>query len=571
MLPSSKIEQFLRYFNWSSSSEIISFRTWMVIVILFICYLGLILRLFDVATTEEERLYKRSLFGYHKFKEERKEIIDRNGELLAVNLSTASLYANPKKIIDSKEAVDQLSKVMPKIKTKKLLKELQDDKKSFVWIKRDLTPKEQYGIHNLGIPGFYFQQDQKRVYTYSNLTSHLLGFVGRDGNGLGGLEFHFDKFLRNIDAGIDNSLDLSLDVRVQNIVSEELDKVIKKFSAEGAIGIVADVNNGEILALVNKPDFNPHDPGKAKKEVLFNKATLGAYELGSVMKIVTFASVLDTRKVQLHDLYNITHPLKIDKYTIKDLYPKQGWKTVPELFVFSSNIGTVQMVLELGKDNLRKYLKSFGFMEQSTLELSEKATPLYPADRSWGDVYLATMSYGHGLAVSPVHLVQAMIPIVNGGYLHPLTLLKKNPEAIATPPVKILDDNTSFLMNKLLRRVVKRGGARRAEVPGYLVGGKTGTANKASGGKYDKKSRFSSFISVFPMVDPKYVIYVLIDNPQGLPETNGSATGSWTAAPAAAKMINRIGTLYGVRTFDEKDEQVKNILYIEDYHSDDHV
>ena len=554
MRSSSKIEQFLKYFNWSSYAEVLSFRVWIVIIGLFICYLGLILRLFDVATTEEEKLYQRSFFGYHKFKEERKEIIDRNGELLAVNLSTASLYANPKKIIDAKEAVDQLSKVMPNIKKKKLLKELQDDKKSFTWIKRDLTPKEQYGIHNLGIPGFYFQQDQKRVYTYSNLTSHLLGFVGRDGNGLGGVEFHFDKFLRNIDAGIDDSLDLSLDIRVQNIVSEELDRAIKKFSAEGAIGIVADVNNGEVLALVNKPDFNPHDPGKAKKGVLFNKATLGAYELGSVMKIITFASALDTRKIQLHDLYNITHPIKIDKYTIRDLYPKKGWKTVPEIFTNSSNIGTIQIVLELGKDNLRKYLKSFGFMDQSTLELSEKATPLYPADRAWGDVYLATMSYGHGLAISPVHLVQAMIPVVNGGYLHPLTLLKKKTDSLSTPPVKILDDNTSFLMNKLLRNVVKRGNSRRAEVPGYLVGGKTGTANKASAGKYDKKSRFSSFISVFPMVDPKYVLYVLIDNPQGLPETNGSATGSWTAAPAAAKMINRIGTLYGVRTFDEKDK-----------------
>jgi cell division protein FtsI (penicillin-binding protein 3) len=555
-------DNFSKYFEWVANSKVISARILLLISCLFCCYLSLIIRLFDLATIEEDKLYQRSFFGYHKFKEERKEIVDRNGELLAVNLSTASLYANPKKIIDPKEAVDQLSKIMPQVNKQELLQNLSSDK-TFFWIKRDLTPKEQYGIHNLGIPGFDFQQDQKRVYTYSNLLSHLLGYVGRDGNGLGGVELYFDKFLRNIDSGSAGPLELSVDVRVQNIVSEELDDIIKKFSAQGAIGVVADVTSGEILALVNKPDFDPHAPGKANPEALFNKATLGAYELGSVMKIMTFAIGFDTKKIQLNDLYNITTPLRISGYTIKDFYPKSGWRTVPETFIYSSNIGTVQIALEVGKDTFRKYLRSLGFFNQTSLELKEKATPLYPPSRSWGDLSMATISYGHGIAVSPMHLIQAMIPIVNGGYLHPLTLLKKDKNAISTPPLKVLDDSTSFFMNKLLRLTIEKGSGKRAEVDGYLPGGKTGTANKASNGGYDKKARFSSFVSAFPMNDPKYVLYIMIDNPQGIAETHGAATGSYTAAPATSNIIRRMGTLYGIKPFDPDDADVKNILHVD--------
>jgi cell division protein FtsI (penicillin-binding protein 3) len=560
-------DNLLKHFEWISTPKAISFRMMLLILCLFFCYIALIVRLFDLATIEEDKLYQRSFFGYHKFKEERKEIVDRNGELLAINLSTASLYANPQKIIDPKEAVDQLSKIMPQINKKELLENLTSDK-SFFWIKRDLTPKEQYGVHNLGIPGFDFQQDQKRVYTYKNLLAHLLGFVSRDGNGLGGVELYFDKFLRNIDSGSVDPLELSVDVRVQNIVSEELDDVIKKFSAKGGIGIVADATTGEVLALVNKPDFDPHFPGQANPDALFNKATLGAYELGSVIKTITFAIGFDSKKIQVNDLYNISTPLRISGYTIKDFYPKGGWRTVPELFIYSSNIGTVQIALEIGKDNFRKYLRSLGFLNQTTIELPEKATPLYPPTRSWSDLSTATISYGHGICVTPLHLIQAMIPIVNGGYMHPLTLVKKDKKVIATPPLKVMDDSTSFFMNKLLRLTIEKGSGRRAEVAGYFPGGKTGTANKAVNGKYDKKSRISSFVSAFPMNDPKYVIYVMVDDPHGIAETHGAATGSYTSAPATANIIRRIGTLYGIKPLDPEAEEVKNVLHV-DYIVDD--
>ena len=559
----------MKYFEWIATAKTIKLRALVLIFFIAVAYLVLMFRLFDLATIEEEKLYQRSFFGYHKFKEERKEIVDRNGELLAINLSTASLHANPQKIIDPKEAVDQLAKIMPEINKKDLLENLTSNK-SFFWIKRDLTPKEQYGIHNLGIPGFDFEQDQKRVYTYSNLLSHLLGFVGRDGKGQAGVEMYFDKYLRNIDSGSSDPLELAIDIRVQNIVSEEMEKIIKKFSAQGGIGIVADAKTGEILSLVNKPDFDPHFPGQATPDQLFSKVTLGAYELGSVMKIITFAIGFDTKKIQLNDLYNIGTPLKISGYHIKDHSPKNGWRTVPEVFIYSSNIGTVQIALEIGRENFRKYLRALGFFNPVGIELKERANPLYPSTNAWSDITMATISYGYGFSVSPLHFVQAMIPVINGGYMYPLTLLKKNNNTVSTPPVKIFDESTSFFMNKLLRLNAVVGSGKLAEVPEYLPGAKTGTANKASQGKYDKKSRFSSCIAAFPMHDPKYILFIMIDNPKGLAETYGFATGRYTSGPGAGNVIRRMGTLYGLQPVDGEDPAIKNLLHV-DYIADDDI
>lgn len=559
------------FFSWDYSAQSAIFRIWLVMLFIGFGYSLLIFRLIDISLSDEDSLYKRSFVGYHKFIRDRREIVDRNNTLLAVNLSTASLYANPKKMIDPVEATSLLTKVIPGIDQNSLLRDLKSDK-NFVWVKRDLTPKEQYGVHNLGIPGFYFQQDQRRVYTYSNLMSHILGYVGRDGHGLAGIESYFDKKLLNVDiqsSPSQNPLELAIDIRVQNIVSEELEYTIKKFSAKGGVGIIADANNGEIIAMVSKPDFDPHNPAKASADELFNKATLGVYEVGSVFKAITIAIGFDSKKLQINDLYNLSAPIKISKYSFKDFHPRPGWRTVAEIFMYSSNIGVVQIVLELGKEIFKKYLKNLGFMNQVDIELPERGTPLLPPNKLWGDINTATMSYGNGLSVSPLHMVQAMIPVVNGGYMHKLSLIKKNGYN-KSESIKVLDEGTSFLINKLLRLTVTKGTGKMAEVKGYIPGGKTGTANKPQGGKYSKNSRLSSFLGAFPMVNPKYVFYIMIDDPKGIKETYGYATAGYTAAPTAGNIISRIGTLYGIDPIDDNDPEINNILHV-DYSLDEAI
>jgi len=473
----------------------------------------------------------------------RRDIVDRNGELLATNIETASVYANPKIISNPSEAAKKLKTIFPSIDFKELLTKLKSPK-SFVWIKRFITPTEHQQINDIGIPGVYFESGERRAYPYAELLSHAIGTVGLDGHGSSGIERAFDNELQYKKSGFKEApLVLSLDVRVQNIIREELKAAIVEFGAKGGVGIVQDPNNGEVVSVVSLPDFDPYNLSKVKDEALFNKATLGSYELGSVFKPFTIASALDAGKIKLSDVYDVNDPIYLSRYQIKDFYKKDAWLSVPEILMYSSNIGVSQIALELGKKRQYGYLKSFGFLSPIDIEISEKSKPSYPPFARWSELNTITISYGHGISVSPLHITNAMSATINGGKLYPATILKVQKPGKYT---QILKKPTSDTMQKLLRLVVQHGAGKRAEVDGYFVGGKTGTSNKVIDGKYSRDLRISSFVGAFPIHDPKYVIYVMLDEPKGTKATSGYATGGWTAAPAVSKIIKRIAMLYNI-------------------------
>jgi cell division protein FtsI (penicillin-binding protein 3) len=530
---------------WDSSHKSIVSRIIFIVACLTLCFFIIVGKLLLVALTtpDHKNIYVKDEYF-------RREIVDRNGLLLAINLQSSSLFANPKKMID----LDDIDKA-------KLLLELKSSK-NFVWIKRGLTQKERVEVHNLGIPGISFEEEPKRIYTYGNLLSHLIGYVGRDNAGLAGLEKSYNEYLttKNIESKSDSEpLKLTIDARVQGIVDEELSEAISTFRADAGIAVVIDATNGEVISCISKPDFNPHEPSKATNEQLFNRYSLGVEEMGSIMKSITMAIGLETEKVTLQDVYDITS-MRIAKFNLSDTHKAVGWHTVPEIFLHSSNIGMAQIILEIGKSDFRKYIERLGLLEKLKIELPEKGTPIYQNYDKWSDLTLATMSYGYALAITPLHFINAALPVVNGGYMYPIHFVKKSDAIEGT---KVFSSSTSEDMRKLFRLVVRKGTGRKGDIEGYFVGAKTGTAEMRVGKRYVKNMRKSSFFAVTPVHDPKYAIYIMLDNPKPTKETFGFAGGAWTAAPVAKNIISRMMTLYGVAPYigDPKIEDSLSVEY----------
>lgn len=492
----------------------------------------------------------------------RKEILDCKGNILALNLPITSLFANPKKIKNPEEVAENLTKIFKDLDKNKILKLLKSDK-SFVWIKHNISPYLKQKIEKLGLIGIDFEHKQKRIYPFGNLLSHIIGYVGIDYEGLAGIEKYYDLFLKGEkqeeNSNISNqNLTLSIDIRIQNILSEEMEKTMKDFSAKAAVGIIADPNSGEIIAMVSKPDFDPYFPEKSNSQELFNNASLGVYESGSVFKTLIMAIAFDSGNLSLNDAYDLTE-MSIGRYHIKDYHPLKGFHSVGEIFLHSSNIGISQILLEVGENNFKKYLEKLKLFSKLDIELPEKAKPIIPnVNSKWNDLSMATMSYGYGMSFSPLHIVQALLPIVNGGYFYPLTLIKKDKKANLKPE-KIFNKDTTKQMKKLLRLVVAQGTGRKADIKGYYIGGKTGTTNKIQGKTYANNKRMSSFFGVFPLTNPKYIAYIMFDEPKGNKESFGFATAHFTAAPTVGRVFERIITLNGIEEIDENTKEVKEI------------
>jgi len=537
--------------SWNDCPKSVIARLVFVIIVMSLCFLSIGYKIITVALSSSEQNTH-----FVKTKSHRGEIVDRNGVLLAINLPGASLFANPQKIIDPIEAVEKLSQIFPYLDRKKLLSEFKTDK-SFTWIKRDLTIKEKQSVHNLGIPGIYFEDEEKRVYTYGTLLSHLIGYVGRGNEGLAGLEKSYDDFLS--DPKEDKPLKLTIDARVQAIVNEELDAAIQNFRAIAGFAIVADPRTGEVLACISKPDFNPHDPSHASVDQLFNRYSMGVYELGSGVKTINLAIGLDTEKIKMHDAYDIT-AMRVANFNLRDTHPAKGWHSVPEIFLHSSNIGMAQIILEVGRSEYKKYLERLGLLEKLAIEIPERGTPIFQTDGQWTDLTLSTMSYGYALSVTPLHFVNAVIPIVNGGLMYPIHFVQRG---APTEGTKVLNSTTSEDMRKLLRLVVTKGTGRKADVKGYVVGGKTGTAEKRVGRHYTRNARTSAFLAVVPVHDPQYVVFLMLDNPQPTKETFGFAGAGWTAAPLARNIISRMAALYSLPPYDEDDINIREQLDVE--------
>ena len=479
----------------------------------------------------------------------RANIIDRNGHLLATNLKTRSLYAKPRLVSDSQKAANQLAQVLPILDPSGLFKLLNQDR-DFVWIRRHLTPKLQNKVNRLGLPGLNFIHGEKRVYPAGALTAHLLGYTDTDNRGLAGIERHFDQDLRSRQ----NALKLSVDIRVQQIVRSELESAKTKFRAIGASGVVMDVQNGEIIAMVSLPDFDPHFLTGLNTNAHFNRATLGVYEMGSTFKIFTTAMALDSGKVTLKGGYDAKRPIRIGKHIIRDYHPKNRWLSIPEIFIHSSNIGAAKMAQDVGSRVQKDFLRRIGILNSTSLEISEVGSPITPG--RWGKTTTMTVGIGYGIAVSPIQLSAGVSAMVNGGIFFQPTLLKRS-KFRTKKGMRVISKKTSKQIRQMLRSVVVRGTGRKAASPGYLVGGKTGTAEKVIGRKYKSKALISSFIGAFPMHTPRFVVFAMLDEPSGTKETFGYATGGWVAAPVVGKVISRIGPLLGVRPLDEKSPEIR--------------
>lgn len=480
----------------------------------------------------------------------RPDIVDRNGEVMATDIVTASLYADGRAIIDPVDTARQLATALPGLNVEDVAAKLETGR-AFIWLKRDLTPKQQYAVHYLGLPGLGFRREQKRVYPNGHSSSHVLGMVDLDNRGTAGMERYIDKalLLGRGDEGGERSqpVALSVDMRVQFALRDELVKAVDEFKAKAAVGIIMDAHTGELMAMSSLPDFDPNDPMESSDDARFNRATLGVYELGSVFKAVTLASALDSGKVQIGEKFDATQPIKFGRFTIHDFHAENRWLSVPEVFMYSSNIGTAKIALQLGTDEYRDYLRRFGLLNQPQIELPESGAPLIPT--RWSELSTVTVSFGQGIAVTPIQVVSALAAIVNGGTKVTPTFLRH--DTVKEGP-RLVSTEVSREMRDLLRLVVTEGTGKKADVPGYPVMGKTGTAEKAINGGYAQHRLISSFLSAFPANDPRYVMLIMFDEPQGSKATYGYATAGWNAAPVTARVVKRVAPLLGIQPEQEE-------------------
>ncbi|HEY1097253.1 MAG TPA: penicillin-binding protein 2 [Alphaproteobacteria bacterium] len=471
---------------------------------------------------------------------ERADILDREGHLIATSLKTASLYADPKIILNSTDAAKKLTSIFPDLDYNTLQHRL-SSKRRFVWIKRNLTPKQIYAANRLGLPGVNFIDEQRRVYPDGSLLAHAVGFTDVDHRGLAGLEKAYNKLLLTHK----EPLQTTLDVRVQHILRKELQKIIADFTAIGGAGLVMDAKTGEIYAMVSLPDFDPHHPASTPDEDRFNRLTAGVYEMGSTFKTFTTAALFENNGQNPRTVFDTTHPLRRAGYTISDFHPEPHNLNVTEIMIHSSNIGAALMAEKIGTPKMKQFYKELGFLDEVPIDLAERGRPLYP--KEWRDINTLTAAYGHGIAVTPLHLATAMAAMVNGGYLPKPTFIKKPDENYELEkPEPVISAATSHMMRNVLRMVVSEGTGGNANIPGYHVGGKTGTAEKTVVGGYNHKALLSSFIGVFPVDDPKFVVVAFIDEPKPNARSYGYATGGWTGAPVVGQVIRQMAPLVGI-------------------------
>jgi cell division protein FtsI (penicillin-binding protein 3) len=479
----------------------------------------------------------------------RPDLVDRNGEILATDIKMASLYAEPRNILDPDEATELITSVLPDLDATALRKKLSGDA-GFVWIKREITPTQRKQIHDLGIPGVGFLSENRRFYPGGPTAAHIVGLVNVDNQGIAGLEKYVDdRWLSDLhQAGFARGEDLepvklSLDLRVQLILRDELTAAIERYQAIAATGIVLNVKTGEVLAMVSLPDFDPNDPVDANKPDRLNRTSAGAFEVGSIFKSFTFAMALDSGAVTLEDRIDASRPIRVGRFTINDFHGKNRVLTVPEVFIYSSNIGAARMALKVGGERQKAYLERFGFTRKVKTDLPEVALPIVP--KKWSELTTMTVAFGHGMAVTPLQVAVADAALVNGGTLIPPTFLVRDAETAAGLGEQVVSRETSDALRYLLRLNVEKGSGKRAAVPGYRVGGKTGTAEKVENGRYSAQKRLNSFLAAFPMDDPEYVVLVVLDEPK--PEKEGAgATAGLNAAPTVSAVIRRAAALLGV-------------------------
>jgi cell division protein FtsI (penicillin-binding protein 3) len=478
----------------------------------------------------------------------RPDILDRNGRLLATDIKGATLYADPAKVIDRDELVEQVASVLPDINTAELREKLKNGKR-FVPIKRELTPKQQAEIYELGQAGLGFIEEYRRVYPMGATASHVVGHVNVDNKGLAGIEKFIDDNPQLAMSAPENAVGgeavtLSLDLGVQHVLREELVNAMTVYRAKAAAGVVIDVASGEVVAMVSLPDYDPNYREQALDKDRLNRMTSGVYELGSVFKVFTLAAALDGGSATMRSSYDASQPIRVGRFTIEDFHGKKRRLTVPEIFIYSSNIGAAKAALDLGIERHKAFLGKLGMLSRLSTEIGETAEPLIPSP--WGRLNTITIAYGHGLSITPLQLATATLPLVNGGFAVNPTFLPRTRAAGLKQSPSILKPATSHSMLQLMRLNVLKGTGKRAEAEGYRVGGKTGTAEKVVGRSYEGSALLNSFLATFPTDAPEYVVLVTIDEPKRVPESHNEATAGVNAAPTVGKIVARIAPILGV-------------------------
>ncbi len=487
------------------------------------------------ATTENDK----------NFAGERAPIYDSNGILLAHSMQVESLYADATLVADPKKTAQELKELFPEIDVERLAKKL-DSKNRFVWVKRHLSPDEFYKANKYGHKALSFKKEYKRLYPLEKTMSHILGYTNVDNKGITGLE-------RGLDDRITTNpepLYLSINSKIQHILNDEIQKAIDKFDAKAGGGIVLNAKTGEIVALSSLPSFNPQHPFKAKENEKFNRATLGVFEMGSTFKLFSAAAALESPDISIQSTFDCRKPIKYGRFTITDFHAQKRIMSVPEIFMHSSNIGHVKMAEKVGAEQMQAFYHDLGFFDRIKTDIPETGAPLTP--KPWRKIHTATTSYGHGIAVSPLHVASAAASVLNGGIAVTPRFTKTAPD-ILSDQKRVVSQSTSNYLREMMRLTVLNGTGKNADVDGYLVGGKTGTSEKAKAGSYSKKSLISSFLGAFPMNNPEFIVYIMVDEPIGNQASYGYATGGWVAAPAVKNTIMRMSSILGIPPLSQTD------------------
>ena len=481
----------------------------------------------------------------------RPDILDRNGEVLATDVKVMSVFAEPRRIIDKDEATELLTAVLPDVNARELRDRLAS-RKGFVWVKRGITPKQQQEVYHLGLPGVGFLPENKRVYPNGPIAAHVLGFANLDNVGIAGIEKYIDgQGLADLhNAGFNLTQDglrpiqLSLDLRLTHGLRDEIAKGVEKYRAKAGAGAILDVNTGEVVALASLPDYDPNNPADALDPQHINRLAVGVYEMGSTFKAISIAMALELNKVTLRSSVDARQSLRFGRFTIHDFHATHRILTVPEVFTHSSNIGTARMALMVGVEGHKAFLRRMGQLDRLRTELPENAEPLVP--KRWSELNTMTIAFGQGLNVAPLQALMAVGALVNGGMMMKPTFLKRSEAEGQKDAVRVVRPEVSESMRYLLRLNAEIGSAKLANIPGYYIGGKTGTADKIVHGHYSKDRVFTTFMAIAPADKPKYLMLVLFDEPQALPQDGGYHTAAYNAGAVTGRIIERLGPFFGL-------------------------
>ncbi len=471
----------------------------------------------------------------------RADIVDRQGRLIATDYPKVSVFADPSEVIDPDQTVEKLAMVLPGLEPDRLKQRFRRSSR-FVWIKRHITDHQQRRIMRLGLPGVSFRTEYHRVYPQKALMSHVVGYVGIENQGLAGIERSFESRL-TADGLYDGPLQLTFDLGIQEVVRSELKASVERFQAKGGTGLVLDAATGGLLAAVSLPDFDPNHYKRADKLSTFNRNTQGSYELGSLFKVLTAGMALDSGVVQITDGFDASKPFKMNRHRINDFHAKKRYLSVPEIIAFSSNIGAAKMAMAFGTETQAAYFQRLGLLDRHPIRLGEVSSPQRP--KVWREINTVTAAYGHGIAVSPLQTVDAVAAMLCGGERQPAHLTIEEQAAVPKRP-PVVSPETAAKLRWLMWLVVAEGTGSNAKVPGYLIGGKTGSADKVGPKGYGDKRILASFIGAFPIEAPRYLVLVTLDEPKGDKATFNYAHGGWTAAPTVAKIISRSGPILGL-------------------------